>query len=151
MNAATKEKLIRLAMAEAQAAAVEGNSPFGAVLADAYGDVIDVAHNTTNTAIDPTAHAEVNLIRKVAARLNTKDLSAYYLISNAESCPMCFSAAVKANISNFIFGNVGGVTMNPKIDVFEMSRHSQGKINIETGILQEECRMQIEKIRKLTL
>ena len=69
MNQKVKEKLMRLAMSEADKAFREGNSPFGAVLADLEGNVIATAYNTTNNDIDPTAHAEINLIRKITKKL----------------------------------------------------------------------------------
>ncbi len=148
MDILTKEKLIRIAINEAEKAIQEGNSPFGAVLSDSKGNVIDVAHNTKNMDIDPTAHAEINLIRKVSKRLNTEDLSDYYLISNIQSCPMCFSAAIRSKIFNFIYGYAEDETLIPKINVFEMSKYCKHEINIETGILKDECKHQLEQARK---
>jgi len=149
MNQETKEKLIRIAIAEADKAVREGNSPFGAVLADLEGNVIASAHNTTNTDIDPTAHAEINLIRKITKKLKTKNLSEYCLISNAQSCPMCFVAAIKAKISNFIYGYAEDETLTPKITVFEMNERCEQKANIESKILKDECKKQIEEARKI--
>jgi len=149
MNQETKEKLIRLAMSEADKAVREGNSPFGAVLSDMEGNVIATAYNTTNNDIDPTAHAEINLIRKITKKLKAKDLSKYFLVSNAQSYPMCFAAAIKAKISNFIYGYAEDHTLTPKITVFEMNERCEQKANIETGILKEECQKQIEEARKI--
>lgn len=98
MDNETKERLVRIAQEEAEKAIEEGNSPFGAVLADFDGNVIETSHNTSNTSIDPTAHAEINLIKKSVSMLKTKDLSKYFLISNAQSCSMCMSAAIKSKI-----------------------------------------------------
>lgn len=81
-----------------QTAASEGNCPFGAVMADASGKVIACAHNTQNTGSDPTTHAEVNLIRKPAKKQPQLDFSQLTLVSNAEACSMCLSAAIKAGI-----------------------------------------------------
>ncbi len=147
MDLSVKEKLVSLAIDEAGKATEEGNSPFGAILADSNGNVIDVAHNTTNSDMDPTAHAEINLIRKVSKKLGTKDLSDYYLVSNAQSCPMCFSAAIKAKIANFIFGYAEDETLNPKVDVFEMSKHCKDEIKIESGIMKDKCKQQIDSSR----
>ncbi|MFA7314540.1 MAG: nucleoside deaminase [Candidatus Magasanikbacteria bacterium] len=148
MNLETKEKLMRIAMEEATKAFEEGNSPFGAVLTDVDGNIIAISHNTTNTSIDPTAHAEINLIRQITKQLTSKDLSAYYLISNAQSCAMCFAAAIKAKISHFIYGYGEDETLTPQINVFEMNKYCKQKANIETGILKEECKTQLEEIRK---
>jgi len=149
MDALTKEKLIRMSMDEAKKAILEGNLPFGAILSDSEGNVIGVAHNTSNIDIDPTAHAEINLIRKITKKLGTKDLSDYYLISNAQSCSMCFSAAIKSKIKNFIFGADSEQGMNPALNVFEISKYSKDKLNITTGILKDECKNQIEQTRKM--
>ncbi len=150
MDAHLKEKLLRIAINEAEKATQEGNSPFGAVLADLDGNVVDVAHSTANTDIDPTAHAEINLIKKVTKKINSKDLSDYCLISNAQSCSMCFSAAIRAKIKNFIYGCAENHTLIPKIDVFELSKYCEEKIDIDTGILKKECQEQIERARKMT-
>lgn len=144
METAVKGKLMQIAIDEAEKAIQEGNSPFGAVLADLEGNVIDTAHNTSKT--DPTAHAEINLIRKVSRKIKSKDLSNYCLISNAQSCSMCFSAAIKANIRNFIFG-ADNEPMDPDINVFELAKYSHSKLNIESGILKDECEKQIEQAR----
>ena len=62
------------------------------------GNIIYKAHNTSNSDIDPTAHAEINLIRTACKELNTKNLSNYILISNAWSCSMCMSASIKGKL-----------------------------------------------------
>ena len=139
---------MRLAMNEADKATLEGNSPFGAVISDNEGNLIDSAHNTTNTESDPTAHAEINLIRKVSKNLGNKDLSRYYLISNAQSCSMCMSAAIKAKITNFVFGADSESHMNPNLNVLEVAKYSKSHLHIESGILKEECENQIKKARK---
>lgn len=148
MNLEVKERLVRLAMTEADKAIIEGNSPFGAVLADNEWTVIAVAHNTSTSTSDPTAHAEINLIREVCQRLNTKDLSSYYLISNAESCPMCFSAAIKAKISHFVFGAPTELDSNPLLTVFEIAQHAKNHLEIDSGILKEKCIAHIANARK---
>lgn len=150
MNNLNKEKLIKIAMNEAEKAIKEGNSPFGAVLSDSEGNIISKTHNTANTDSDPTAHAEIKLIRDVSKKFKTKDLSKYCLVSNAQSCSMCFSAAIKAKIKYFIFGANSESDMNPNLNVFEILKHSKGEINIETGILKNECKKQIENARKST-
>ena len=93
------EEIMSLVIEEANIAIKEGNSPFAAFLLDKEGNILYRAHNTSNTNTDPTAHAEINLIRMACKELKTKDLSNYILISNAWSCSMCFSAAIKAKIS----------------------------------------------------
>ena len=104
INGDKMNSLMREIMGEVDIAIKQGNSPFAAFLLDKDGNIKYRAHNTSNTEIDPTAHAEINLIREACKELKIKNLSEYILISNAWSCSMCFSAAIKAKISNFIFG-----------------------------------------------
>ena len=105
-------------------------------------------HNTSNTDTDPTAHAEINLIRMACKDLKTKDLSNYILISNAWSCSMCFSAAIKAKINRFIFGAESESNMNPNVTIYDIKEKCKNEINIISGILKDECKKQIEYARR---
>ena len=139
--------IMKLVMQEVDVAIKEGNSPFAAFLLDKDGNTLYKAHNTTNTDIDPTAHAEINLIKKACHDLKTKDLSKYILISNANSCSMCLSAAIKAKITNFIYGAESELTMNPNITIYDIKNKCKNEINIITGILKDECQKQIDTAR----
>ncbi|MFV3010436.1 nucleoside deaminase [Clostridium botulinum] len=77
--------------------------PFGSVIVK-DGEVIAVAHNTVIGDNDPTAHGEVNVIRKACKKLNTFDLSGCELYTTSEPCPMCMSAIIWANISKVYYG-----------------------------------------------
>ena len=140
--------LMREVIDEVNIAINEGNSPFAAFLLDKEGNIKYKAHNTTNIDCDPTAHAEINLIRKACKDLNTRDLSNYILISNAWSCSMCFSAAIKAKISNFIFGTESASNMNPNVTIYDIKEKCSNEINIVTGILKDTCKKQIDELRK---
>lgn len=147
----TKEKMeeiMKLVIDEVNIAIEEGNSPFAAFLLDMNGNILYKAHNTSNTCIDPTAHAEINLIRESSKELKTKDLSNYILISNAWSCSMCFSAAIKARINNFIFGTESEPNMNPNVTIYDIKEKCGNEINIISGILKDECKKQIEDARR---
>ena len=145
------EKIMKLVIEEVNLAIKEGNSPFAAFLLDMEGNIIYKAHNTSNSDIDPTAHAEINLIRTACKDLNTKDLSNYILISNAWSCSMCMSALIKARVQNFIYGAPSESDMNPNITIFDIKEKASNELNIETGVLQEECQLQIENARKKSI
>ena len=147
----TKEKMeeiMKLVIDEVNIAIEEGNSPFAAFLLDMNSNILYKAHNTSNTCIDPTAHAEINLIRESSKKLKTKDLSNYILISNAWSCSMCFSAAIKARINNFIFGTESEPNMNPNVTIYDIKEKCGNEINIISGILKDECKKQIEGVRR---
>ena len=141
------EEIMSLVIEEANIAIKEGNSPFAAFLLDKEGNILYRAHNTSNTNTDPTAHAEINLIRMACKELKTKDLSNYILISNAWSCSMCFSAAIKAKINSFIFGAESESNMNPNVTIYDIKDKCKNEINVISGILRDECKIQIEEAR----
>ena len=144
-----QEDLMRIVMEEVDIAIKEGNSPFAAILIDNDGNIIGKAHNTAKTENNPVLHAEINLISQMCKKLNTRDLSNYCLVSNAWSCSMCMSASIKAKIKNFIFGAPSENDMNPNITIFDIKEKTKGEINIITGVLEDECKKQIEEARKL--
>jgi tRNA(adenine34) deaminase len=132
------ERFMRLAINEAK----KGDFPFGAVLVK-NNKIIAKAHNNSNQRLDPTAHAEVNVIRKACKKLKSKDLSECTLYSTCEPCPMCFIAAWWANISRIIYGAEGEDVSEDewKIDVkcSYLNSKSGNKIQIKGGFLREEC------------
>ncbi len=77
--------------------------PFGAAIVK-DGKVISVASNTVLADHDPTAHAEVNAIRKAGKKLKTHDLSDCTLYATGYPCPMCLSAIIWANIKEVYYG-----------------------------------------------
>lgn len=144
-----KENLMRIVMEEVDIAIKEGNSPFAAILIDAQGNIIEKAHNTAKSICNPVLHAEINLISKACKKLNTRDLSKYYIMSNAWSCSMCMSACIKAKIKNFMYGAPSELDMNPNVTIFDIKEKCTTEVNIEIGILKEECQLQIENARKI--
>ena len=135
-------------MQEVDEAIKEGNSPFGAILIDENGNIIVKAHNTAKSMGNPVLHAEINLISKACKKLHTMDLSDYCIMSNAWSCSMCMSACIKAKIQNYIYGAPSEETMNPNVTIFDIKDKSKTELNIEIGILENECRLQIDNARK---
>jgi tRNA(Arg) A34 adenosine deaminase TadA len=82
----------------------KGGGPFGAVIVK-DGKIIATGTNKVTLNTDPTAHAEVEVIRKAAKKLNNYDLSGCELYTSCEPCPMCLSAVYWSNISKIYFGN----------------------------------------------
>lgn len=78
--------------------------PFGAVITDKDGNIIAEGNNKVLCDLDPTAHAEVVVIRKACKILKTYDLSDYILYTSCEPCPMCLSATIWANIKKVYYG-----------------------------------------------
>ena len=77
--------------------------PFGAVIVK-DDKIISVASNTTLKDKDPTAHAEINVIRDACKKLNTYDLKDCILYVTGYPCPMCISAIIWANIKELYYG-----------------------------------------------
>jgi tRNA(Arg) A34 adenosine deaminase TadA len=92
-----------LALAEAEAAALRGEVPIGAVLA-LGGDVVAAAGNRTRELNDPTAHAEMLAIREAANRLSAERLTDADLYVTLEPCTMCAAAISFARIRRLYFG-----------------------------------------------
>lgn len=77
--------------------------PFGAVIVKNQ-KIISQAHNEVLKTNDPTAHAEINAIRKACASLGTYNLEGCEIYSTCEPCPMCLGAIMWAGISKIYFG-----------------------------------------------
>lgn len=78
--------------------------PFGAVITDKDNNVIAVASNTVLGSHDPSAHAEINAIRKAGEILKTHDLTGCKIYATGYPCPMCLSAIIWANIKEVYYG-----------------------------------------------
>jgi tRNA(adenine34) deaminase len=93
-----------LALAEAEAAAARGEVPVGAVLVDNAGKVLAAAGNRVEEARDPTAHAEMLVLRAGAARLGEARLTGCDLWVTLEPCAMCAAAIAFARLRRLYFG-----------------------------------------------
>lgn len=107
------------ALAEAEKAAAAGEVPVGAVLVDSAGRLVATAHNRVETGRDPTAHAEMLVLRQAASRLGTAFLAGCDLYVTLEPCPMCAAAIGFARLRRLYFGAYdakgGGVEHGPRI------------------------------------
>jgi tRNA(Arg) A34 adenosine deaminase TadA len=116
------------ALAEAEAAARCGEVPVGAVLVDAKGAVIAAAGNRTRTDNDPTAHAEMVVIRAAAAKLGAERLNDCDLYVTLEPCPMCAQAISFARLRRLYYGAAdpkgGGVENGPRIFAQSSCHHA---------------------------
>jgi tRNA(adenine34) deaminase len=94
---------MELALAEAHAAAEDGEVPVGAVTLMA-GKVVAARHNEREAAADPTAHAEILALRETAAALGGWRLSEITLVVTLEPCPMCAGALLAARVGRLVYG-----------------------------------------------
>lgn len=134
----TDERFMRMAMAEAEQAAAEGEIPVGAVIV-CKGQVISRAHNLTETLHDVTAHAEMQAITSAADYLGGKYLQDCTLYVTLEPCIMCSGAIGWAQISRLVYGasdeRRGFSSFAPK------ALHP--KCEVVKGVFEEECKQMV--------
>jgi tRNA(adenine34) deaminase len=135
----TDYDMMELAIAEALKASHEGEVPVGAVLASA-GEVIAKNHNRALSQHDPTAHAEMLVLREGAARIGNYRLNGCDLYVTIEPCLMCAGAIVQSRISRLIFGardEKGGAveSLYHLLDDPRLNHHVQ----VREGIHTERC------------
>lgn len=133
------------ALEEAQAAAARGEVPIGAVIVH-NGTVIAASGNRTEEYADPTAHAEMLVIREACEKLASPRLPECDLYVTLEPCPMCATAISFARIRRLYFGATdpksGGVTTGPRIFQQPTCHHSP---EIYDGIAQSESAAMLKK------
>ncbi len=115
------------ALDEARAAGARGEVPVGAVLVSPAGNIVARAGNRTRTDSDPTAHAEVLVIREACAKLGTERLVGYDLYVTLEPCPMCAMVISAARIARLYYGasdpKSGGVAQGPRVFSHPQAHH----------------------------
>jgi len=94
---------MHLAIAQAQAAALRGEVPVGAlVVLDER--IVSAAGNRTITECDPTAHAEIVALREAARKTGNYRLIGATLFVTVEPCAMCAGALVQARVARLVYG-----------------------------------------------
>lgn len=131
---------MRTALEEAQAAADRGEAPIGAVLSDpATGEIVARAGNAPIALHDPTAHAEVRVIREAAAKRGNYRLTGLHLHVTLEPCAMCAGAISAARLGRVVFGaedpKGGGVRHGARL--FEQAT-CHWRPAVESGLFAEE-------------
>ncbi len=92
------------ALDEARSAPGHGDVPVGAVIVDSSGRVVAADHNRREELSDPTAHAEMLVLRRAAASVGDWRLSGHTLVVTLEPCAMCAMAAVWARVDRIVYG-----------------------------------------------
>jgi len=91
-------RFMGMALEEARAAFDSGEVPVGAVLVDLQGELLARAHNAPIGLCDPTAHAEILLLRQAANALQNYRLPGTILFVTLEPCSMCVGAMLQARV-----------------------------------------------------
>ncbi len=131
---------MQAALEEARAAALRGEVPVGAVLVDGTGKIIAKAGNETRLECDPTAHAEMIVLRAGAKLLDSERLTDCTLYVTLEPCAMCAGAISHARLKKLVFGAYdpkgGAIDHGPRFFAQPTCLH---KPEIVGGMDQDEC------------
>ena len=128
------------ALAQARAAFALGEVPVGAVVVAADGRVLACAGNRMRADLDPTAHAEMLVIRAAARALGSERLAGTDLYVTLEPCPMCAAAISLARIRRLYWGasdpKGGGVEHGPRIFSHATCHH---RPELYPGLAEADC------------
>ena len=128
------------ALSEAEKGARQGEVPIGAVLTDPEGNIVARSHNQPISLKDPTAHAEILVLRRAARIYQNYRLPGMTLTVTIEPCLMCMGAAIHARISRLIYGahdkkfGAAGSLYNLAAD-----NRLNHRLEIISGIREDEC------------
>lgn len=123
-----------------------GENAFGAGIFRPDGSTVVLQHNEARSQKDPTAHAEVRAIQQACELFSTTELDeAFWLVSTAEPCPMCLSAAALAGLRKIVFGapqkyveeaGYGSLGVGAR----ELAKQFDEKMEIRGPVLEEEAK-----------
>lgn len=135
------ERFMRTAIEFAIAAREIGEVPIGACLTDETGQLIATSCNRTITDCDPTAHAEIVVLRKAAEAIGNYRLTGTTLYTTIEPCVMCAGALVNARVKRLVYGaadeRFGAVNTLFRLCDNQALNH---RLEITSGVLADECR-----------
>jgi tRNA(adenine34) deaminase len=138
-NIETDNSFVGLALEEARAAAAAGEVPIGALIVH-DGRILARSGNRTIRDCDPTAHAEMVVIREAARVLRNYRMAGTTLYVTLEPCSMCAGAMIQARIPRLVYGAddpKGGAVRS----CFEVLTNAtlNHQVEITSGILAPEC------------
>jgi len=140
---------MRKAIEAAEAARNLNEVPVGACLIDNSNMILAVAGNRTIIDCDPTAHAEILVLREAALKIGNYRLTETTLYTTIEPCAMCAGALVNARIKRLVFGahdeRFGAVESVFQICSTSFLNH---QIEITTSVLAEDCRRLMQNFFK---
>ena len=136
---APDERMMRLALEEARAAAAGGDVPVGAVIV--RGDeILARAGNAREREQDPTAHAEILALRQASSAIGSWHLEACAMVVTLEPCAMCAGAVVLARLDRLVFGasdpkagfvgSLGNLVRDGRLN---------HEVDVTVGVLAGEC------------
>ena len=133
------ERMMRLALEEAEACLDSGDVPVGAVISR-DGELLVSAGNARERLQDPTAHAEVLVLREASDISDSWRLDGCTLYVTLEPCAMCAGATVLARVDRVVFGardpkagfagSLGNLLQDERLN---------HRVELTAGLLEEEC------------
>jgi tRNA(adenine34) deaminase len=141
----TDEDWMAIALEEAELARTEGEVPIGAV-AVFEGRLLARDHNRSIQLCDPSAHAEIQVLRTAGSRLSNYRLAGVELYVTLEPCAMCAGALVWSRVSRLIYGasdeKAGAVASRAELLKPGLFNHT---VAVTAGVCVEECRRLLQE------
>ena len=128
------------AMKEAKKGWLDGEVPVGALLIGQSNEIFARNHNRCISSNDPTAHAEILVIRQAAKLLKNYRLNGLTMVVTIEPCPMCMGAIINARLDMLVFG-----AFDPKSgaagSIYNLSTNVSlnHRLRVIHGIMDKEC------------
>ena len=141
----TRTELMQMALTEAKKALQMNEVPVGAILVSQSGEIMAAAHNRTISLSDPTAHAEILVLRESGQIIQNYRLLNTTLYVTVEPCVMCMGALIHSRVATLVFGafdpkgGAAGSLFN-----FAADMRFNHQIEIIQGICEAECRTLIQ-------
>lgn len=132
---------MKTAICAAEQARDRDEIPIGACLVDKNGEILAAAGNRTIADSDPTAHAEILILRQAGEKIGNYRLTGAIVYTTIEPCAMCAGALVNARIRRLVFGahdeRFGAVESIFRLCDTGSLNH---RIEIKSGVLADECK-----------
>jgi tRNA(adenine34) deaminase len=143
------EKWMKVALSQALKAEAEGEVPVGAVIVQ-NNKLIAKAYNQPISKNDPTAHAEIQVLRKAGKKLGNYRLVDSTLYVTLEPCSMCLGAIIHARSSRIVFGayDFKSGSSDSCEDLKNINYTNQVSI-ITGGILESQCKEILQKFFRM--
>ena len=146
---------MKQALILAQKAGDAGDVPVGAVIINSQGKLIAQGSNVKEQNHDPTAHAETIAIRKASQKLGSWHLEGCTLYVTLEPCIMCAGAIIQSRLGLLVYGvdDPKSGTIRTVLNLPD-SAASNHRLSVLSGILEQECRQQLQawfKAKRKTL
>lgn len=137
------EAWMQIAVEEAAAGVESGQSPFGAVIVRG-AELIARGHNQVWATVDPTAHAEVVVIRRAALALGSIDFSGCVMYTTCEPCPMCAAAIHWSKLDAVCYGATiadahSAGFMELTLSIKELYTRGGSPVRVLPRILEKAC------------